>query len=63
MNWLSLIAGICYVVLGIIIIVNKFFLVPIEVTIAYPLGAVMIIYGLFRVYRAGMKFKKSDDEI
>ena len=63
MNWLSLVAGICYVVLGIIIIVFKFFLVPIEETIAYPLGAVMIIYGLFRVYRAVMKFKNSDDEI
>ncbi len=51
-NWLSLVTGICYVVLGIFVIVYKFFVVYLEPNIAIALGALLIIYGLFRVYRA-----------
>ncbi|SDQ84151.1 Short repeat of unknown function [Chryseobacterium soldanellicola] len=61
-NWLSLVTGLFYIVLGIVIITYKFFFVILEPTIAYPLGIVMIIYGAFRIFRAISRLKKTDDE-
>ena len=61
-NWLSLVTGLFYIVLGIVVIIYKFFFTILEPAIAYALGAVLIIYGIFRIYRAVAKIKKSKDE-
>lgn len=61
-NWLSLIAGFFYIVLGIAVIVYKFFIVFIEPETAYPLGVLLIVYGLFRIGRAVYRLKKEKDE-
>ncbi len=54
--------GLFYIVLGIVVIIYKFFFTILEPAIAYALGAVLIIYGIFRIYRAVSKIKKSRDE-
>ncbi|MCC9035664.1 C4-dicarboxylate ABC transporter [Chryseobacterium sp. Ch-15] len=57
-NWLSLIAGICYVALGIVMMVYKF----LEPIYAYALGAVLILYGIFRIWRAISKFRNTAED-
>lgn len=59
-NWLSIIAGIFYLILGAVVIIYKFFIVTIEPNVAYPLGVLLIAYGLFRIFRA-IKRLKSDE--
>lgn len=61
-NWLSILAGLFYIVLGIAVMIYKFFVVFLEPNIAYPLGALLIIYGLFRIIRAIYKIRKSRNE-
>ncbi|WP_309873434.1 DUF308 domain-containing protein [Chryseobacterium camelliae] len=61
-NWLSLVTGIFYIVLGIVVMVYKFFFTILEPTVAYPLGGLLIIYGIFRIFRAVTRIKKSKDE-
>ncbi|MDG4654077.1 DUF308 domain-containing protein [Chryseobacterium arthrosphaerae] len=61
-NWLSLITGLFYIVLGIVVIVYKFFFTILEPGVAYALGVLLMIYGVFRIYRAVSKIKKSRDE-
>ncbi len=61
-NWLSLVTGLFYIVLGIVVIIYKFFFTILEPAIAYALGALLIVYGIFRIYRAISKIKKSKDE-
>ncbi len=46
------IIGLAYVIMGIIVIVKKWLLVIIEAKTAYALGSLLILYGIFRVYRA-----------
>ncbi|SKB97620.1 hypothetical protein SAMN05660477_02163 [Soonwooa buanensis] len=58
-NWLSVITGFFYAVLGIVVIIYKFFVVQLEPNIAYPLGAILIGYGIFRVFRAIKKIRDS----
>ena len=62
-NWLSLVTGFFYVVLGIVVIVYKFLIVTLEPNIAYAMGSLLIVYGAFRMYRAvrGIKENKSND--
>lgn len=57
-NWLSLVAGICYVVLGIVMMIYKFF----EPIYSYALGAVLILYGIFRIWRAISKFRNTEED-
>ncbi|MBB6331960.1 uncharacterized membrane protein HdeD (DUF308 family) [Chryseobacterium sediminis] len=61
-NWLSLVTGLFYIVLGIVVIVYKFFFTVLEPAIAYALGVVLVIYGIFRIYRAISRIKKSRNE-
>ncbi|MGN7708953.1 DUF308 domain-containing protein [Chryseobacterium sp. 22543] len=61
-NWLSLITGLFYIVLGIVVIVYKFFFTILEPAVAYALGVVLVIYGIFRIYRAISRIKKSRNE-
>jgi len=61
-NWLSLVTGLFYIILGIVVIVYKFFFTILEPTIAYAMGGLLILYGIFRIYRAISKIKDSGDE-
>ncbi|MFP3833905.1 C4-dicarboxylate ABC transporter [Chryseobacterium sp. SIMBA_028] len=61
-KWLSLVAGLFYIVLGIVVIVYRFFFTILDPIIAYALGGVFVLYGIFRIYRAVSQIKKSKDE-
>jgi len=61
-NWLSLVTGFFYVVLGIVVIIYKFFIIYLEPNIAYSLGALLILYGIFRIFRSAYKIKDKKDE-
>ncbi|ALR32604.1 C4-dicarboxylate ABC transporter [Chryseobacterium sp. IHB B 17019] len=61
-NWLSLITGLFYIVLGIVVIFYKFFFTILEPGVAYALGGLLILYGIFRIYRAISKIKDSGNE-
>ncbi len=57
---LSLVIPVGYVVLGIYVMVEQIFIVKIKPPMmAYSLGAVLVIYGLFRLYRAFKPSKES----
>ncbi len=59
-NWLSLITGIFYIVLGIVVILYKFFIIILEPNVAYPLGGLLIVYGIFRIVRAIFRIKNDN---
>ena len=60
-NWLSFVTGFFYIVLGIVVIIYKFFIIPVEPNVAYPLGGLLILYGIFRIVRAFYKMRKNDE--
>ncbi len=62
MKWLSAIIGFFYVVLGVFIIIYKFFVIILEPNIAYLLGGLMIVYGIYRVLRVFYKANENDEE-
>ncbi|WP_018675167.1 DUF308 domain-containing protein [Riemerella columbina] len=62
-NYLSIFAGIIYIVLGVVVLVYKFFVIPLEDYVAYPLGILMIVYGIFRIVRAIYKIKKERNNV
>ncbi len=62
-NWLSLITGIFYIVLGVFVIIYKFFVIFLEPNIAYSLGALLILYGLFRIGRAIYRIRQHKNEL
>ena len=59
-NWLSLITGVFYIVLGIVVILYKFFIIILEPNVAYPLGGLLIAYGIFRIVRAIFRIKNDN---
>ncbi|SHK07610.1 C4-dicarboxylate ABC transporter [Epilithonimonas mollis] len=59
-KWLSLITGIFYIVLGIVVILYKFFIIILEPNVAYPLGGLLIAYGIFRIVRAIVGIKNDN---
>ena len=61
-NWLSVITGIFYIVLGVVVIIYKFFIINLDPNIAYPLGVLLIIYGIFRIFRAVYRLRNHDKE-
>lgn len=61
-NWLSLVTGFFYIVMGVVVIVYKFFINRLETTTAYALGALLIAYGIFRIFRAIYKIRKNKNE-
>ncbi|SFI94636.1 hypothetical protein SAMN05421638_1662 [Kaistella treverensis] len=61
-NWLSLITGIFYIVLGIYVIIYKFFVIFLEPNIAYSLGGLLILYGLFRIVRSIYRIRQQKNE-
>ena len=62
LNWLSVVTGFFYIALGIVVIIYKFFIMKLEPNVAYALGAVLMIYGVFRIVRAILKLKHLKDE-
>jgi uncharacterized membrane protein HdeD (DUF308 family) len=61
-NWLSLVTGLFYIVLGVVVIFYKFFFTVLEPGVAYALGGLLMLYGIFRIYRAISKIKNIDNE-
>ncbi|MBS1571170.1 MAG: C4-dicarboxylate ABC transporter [Bacteroidetes bacterium] len=61
-NWLSLIVGFFYIVLGIVVMVYKFLIIVLEPNIAYAMGSLLILYGCFRMYRAYKNLNPKNDE-
>lgn len=61
-NYLSIFTGLAYIVLGILVFTYQQFAVPLDEMVAYILGGIMIIYGIFRVLRALYKIKKQKQE-
>ncbi|SDL93906.1 Uncharacterised protein [Chryseobacterium taihuense] len=61
-NWLSIVTGLFYIVLGIVVITYKFFFIVLESSVAYALGAILVLYGIFRIVRGILRLKKSKDE-
>lgn len=62
-NWLSLITGFFYIALGIVVIIYKFFVIFLEPNIAYSLGALLILYGFFRIGRAIYRIRQDKNEV
>jgi hypothetical protein len=56
--WLQALIGIGYILLGTYVAKEKWFLTLLDSTVAYILGAILILYGLFRIYRAFQIQKK-----
>lgn len=61
-NWLSLVAGIMYIVLGVAIIIYKFSFINLDQKFAIGLGILLIVYGIFRLVRTIYKFKNPQNE-
>ncbi|SIS95430.1 hypothetical protein SAMN05421796_10797 [Chryseobacterium piscicola] len=62
-RYLSILVGLCYILVGIFTIIYKAFIVfPLEQITAYALGAVLIGYGIFRIARGYYQIKKSDQD-
>ena len=57
-KWLSPIIGFFYIVLGVTVIIYKFFVVFLDELSAYALGALLIVYGFYRIYRGVSRFKQ-----
>ncbi len=56
---LSVIVPLCYIFMGVYVAVEKIFVVKIKPEFAYPLGIVLVLYGLFRIYRAWAMLKEN----
>lgn len=50
--WLQVVIGIGYTLLGGYVIKEKWFLTSLDEKIAWVLGVVLILYGIYRIYRA-----------
>ena len=61
-KWLSVVAGFFYILLGIVVIVYKFFVIFLEPNIAYPLGGLFVLYGIFRIARVIFRIREETDE-
>lgn len=56
---LQFIIGLSYLILGGFVIKKKWFLTTLDESIAWVLGVLLILYGLFRAYRA-LQIKKGE---
>ena len=61
-KWLSVVAGFFYILLGIVVIIYKFFVIFLEPNIAYPLGGLFVLYGIFRIARVIFRIREERDE-
>ena len=50
---LGLVVPVCYIGMGLYVMVEQIFIVKIQPPmLAYSLGVILVVYGLFRLYRA-----------
>ena len=49
--------ALVYMVLGYYVIKLKWLMVPLDNNIAWALGILLIVYGIFRAYRAYLHYK------
>ncbi|MDO4225353.1 MAG: C4-dicarboxylate ABC transporter [Bergeyella zoohelcum] len=61
-SWLSLFTGVCYVVLGVFVMLNQWFIIPLQSISAYGLGVLLVLYGFFRIFRAVKRIINKGDE-
>lgn len=61
-NWLSLVTGFFYIVLGVFVLVKKWFFTVLEPWIAFALGGLLVLYGIFRIVRAVYRIKQAKNE-
>lgn len=61
-NWLSVVTGFFYIVLGIFVFVRKWFLTDLEEPVAYSVGVLMVLYGIFRIIRAIYRINQAKNE-
>lgn len=57
--WLQVFIGIGYTLLGGYVIKEKWFLTLLDEKVAWILGFILILYGIYRIYRA-FKIKKEE---
>ena len=57
--WLQVFIGIGYTLLGGYVIKEKWFLTLLDEKVAWILGVILILYGIYRIYRA-FKIKKEE---
>jgi len=51
--------GVFYIIIGLILLYVKYFgSMELSTTYAYILGTLMLVYGIFRLYRGIIAFKK-----
>lgn len=60
-NCLSLIIGVLYIIVGIFVITTKTFAVKLDPMTANFLGALLCLYGLFRIARAIIRLRKKNN--
>ncbi|MCG2792364.1 MAG: C4-dicarboxylate ABC transporter [Weeksellaceae bacterium] len=58
-KWLSLIVGFLYIAFGIFVVAYRYSRI-IESNIAYPLGGLLVVYGVFRFVRAIIALRNDD---
>ena len=61
-NIISILIGVFYIFLGILVISKKIFVVKLYGVIPIVLGGVLIAYGIFRVVRAIVFLRRKDEE-
>ena len=49
---LTMLIPLFYVGMGVYVMIEKTFMVKLKPEYAYPLGIILILYGVFRFYRA-----------
>ena len=57
-NLLSFIVGVLYIIVGVFVIITKSFGVKLEPMPANALGALLSIYGVFRLVRVFIRLRK-----
>ena len=60
--WLAIGTGFFYIALGVVVVIYKLFIITLAANVAYPLGGLLMIYGVFRIVRAILKIKRLKDE-
>lgn len=59
-NYINIVMGILYAVIGGFTIAKNWFLMDLSPLAAKSLGALFILYGIFRIYRAIKAIRKPD---
>lgn len=61
-NWLSLVTGFFYIIMGFLVIINKSFVTfKLQSMVSYAMGGLLILYGVFRIFRAIYRLKNRED--